>query len=47
MASFLATLFVQLIRTNFKVAHTQAEALELIEQLEGKMPVPVPSENPA
>ena len=47
MANFLATLFAQLIRTNFKVVNTQQEALEMIERLEGKMPDPVPIANPA
>jgi hypothetical protein len=46
MANFLATMFAQLVRTNFKVVNTQAEALELIEHLEGKLPAPVLSQNP-
>lgn len=47
MANFLATVFAQLVRTNFKVVNTQDEALQLVERLEGKMPTPVPSEHPA
>lgn len=42
LANFLTTMFAQLVRTNFKVVNTQAEALELIEQLDGGMPTAVP-----
>jgi hypothetical protein len=47
IANFLATVFAQLMRTNFKVVNTQEEALQLLEQLEGKMPTPVAVENKA
>ena len=47
MANFLATMFAQLLRTNFKVVNTQDEALQLLERLEGNMPAPVSIENSA
>lgn len=47
MANFLATMFAQLLRTNFKVVNTLDDALQLLERLEGKMPTPIPVDNPA
>jgi hypothetical protein len=47
IANFLATLFSQLIRTNFKVVKTEEEALEVIRRLEGGLPVGVPTGNQA
>jgi hypothetical protein len=41
MANFLATMFAQLVRTNFKVVNRQEDAVQLVHQLEGEIPQPV------
>jgi hypothetical protein len=40
LVSFLATTFTQLLRTNYKVFTTQADALAFIHKLEAGIPLP-------